>query len=47
MKRVILWVDVKDDSVEQVRERLRGFFAKLGVTYKAVDTCEIGTEDSK
>jgi hypothetical protein len=41
VKRIILWVDCKDDGVEQVRERLEDFLAQLELRYKIVDTCEL------
>lgn len=48
MKRIIVWIDSKDDSVEQVREKLEEFLAQIGLRYKIVEECElIEPEDGK
>jgi hypothetical protein len=48
LKRITVWIDSKNDSVEQVRERLKEFLAQTGLRYKIVETCElIEPEESK
>jgi hypothetical protein len=48
VKRITVWIDSKDDSIEQVREKLKGFSAQTGLRYKIVETCElIEPEESK
>jgi hypothetical protein len=41
VKRIIVWIDSRDDSVEQVLEKLKEFLAQTGLRYKIVDTCEL------
>jgi hypothetical protein len=41
VKRITVWIDSKDNSVEQVRERLKGFLAQNGLRYKIVETCAL------
>lgn len=41
MKRITVWIDSKNDSVEQLREKLKEFLAQNGLRYKILETCEI------
>jgi len=41
VRRMIFWIDIKSDSVEQVREKLKEFLARIGLRYKIVETCEL------
>ena len=48
MKRIIVWVDSKNDDVEQVRKRLKKFLNSMGVRHTIVEVCElIEPEDGK
>jgi len=48
MKRIIVWVDSKNDNIEQARERLKEFLSSVGLRYTIVETCElIEPEDGK
>ncbi len=47
MKRVTLWIDSKDETVEQVRKKLGDFLARMGLRYKIVDTSELIESESK
>ena len=47
MKRVTLWIDSKDQSVEQVLEILEGLLAELGLRYKIVDTSKLIESESE
>lgn len=41
MKRIIVWVDIKSDDVEQVRERIKKFLRSIGLRHTIVEVCEI------
>ena len=41
MKRITVWIDSKNESVEQVLEKLKEFLAQNGFRYKIVETCEL------
>jgi len=48
VKRITVWIDAKNDSVEQVREKLKEFLVQMGLRHMIVETCELrGAEDSK
>lgn len=41
MKRITVWIDSKNDTVEQVLEKLKGFLVQNGLRYKIVEICEL------
>jgi hypothetical protein len=41
MKRIIIWVDVKDKECEQILERLKESLNSLGVEYSIVDVHDL------
>jgi hypothetical protein len=46
VKRITVWIDSRDESVEQVREELKKYLAKAGLTYKILENSElIGSEN--
>lgn len=47
MKRIVVWIDSKDDDVKRVRRRLEKLLSSLGLWYNIVDVCELVLEDSK
>ena len=47
MKRVTLWIDSKDESVEQVCEKLEDFLARMGLRYKIVDISKLIESESE
>lgn len=48
LKRIIVWVDSKDEDAEQVCKRLEKLLSSMGRGYKIVDVCELKwTEDDK
>lgn len=48
MKRIIVWVDSKDEDTEQVCKRLEKLLSSVARGYKIVDVCELKwVEDDK
>jgi len=48
MKRIMICVDSKSDSVEGIRDKLKEVFSELGLPYRIVEICElIEQEESK
>jgi len=47
LKRIIVWIDSKDNDVERVRRRLEKLLSSMGLSYNIVDVCELMFEDSK
>jgi len=41
VKRITVWIDSKNSSVEQACEKLREFLAQMGLRYKIVEMCEL------
>lgn len=41
MKRITVWIDTKNESVEQIREKLKKFLAEMRLRYKIVEICEL------
>lgn len=48
LKRITVWIDSKDENIEQVCKRLEKFLSSVGFLYKIVDVCELKlSEDGK
>ncbi len=48
MKRITVWIDTKNDSVEEVREKLKEFLVQMGLRHRIVEPCElIEPDDNK
>jgi len=41
VKRITVWIDSKNDGVEQIHKRLKELLAQNGIRYKIVETCEL------
>jgi hypothetical protein len=41
MKRIIVWIDSKDEAVEQVREKLKDYLSAQGLQYKILESSEL------
>lgn len=41
MKRVIVWMDTKDEEAERVCRKLQRFLKSIGITHRIVDTSEL------
>jgi hypothetical protein len=47
VKRIIVWIDSKDDVVEQVGKSLKNLLSSLELKYKIVDIGEIVEKESE
>jgi hypothetical protein len=47
VKRIIVWIDSKDDVVEQVGKSLKTLLSSLELKYKIVDIGEIVEKESE
>jgi predicted DNA-binding transcriptional regulator len=47
MKRILIWVDVKNEELEQVLKKLKESLNSIGVKYNIVDVYELIVEDTK
>jgi len=45
MKRVTIWVDCKDEKVEDIRREIESFLKSQGFEYMMVDVCELVSAD--
>jgi hypothetical protein len=41
MRRIVVWVDSKDDSVDHVKKGLKKYFGQNELTFSIVDTTEL------
>jgi hypothetical protein len=41
VKRITLWIDSKNDTVEKTLEKLKEFLAVNGIRHKIVEICEL------
>jgi hypothetical protein len=47
MKRIVIWIDVKNEETEQVLKKLKESLGFLGIKYSIVETCELMSGDTK
>jgi len=49
MKRIVVWIDSKDEDVERVCRKLERFLKSIGISHKILDPCELAyvSSDSK
>lgn len=41
LKRITVWIDSKNDTVEKALEKLKEFLVLNGLKYKIVEICEL------
>jgi len=41
VKRITVWIDSKNDTVEQVLEKIKEFLVQNRLRYKIVEICEL------
>jgi 2'-5' RNA ligase len=47
MKRIVIWIDVKNEEVEQLLKKLKESLTPSGIKYSIVEVCELMTGDTK
>jgi hypothetical protein len=47
MKRIVIWVDVKNEELEQVLKKLKESLSSKGIKYSMVEVCELMPGDTK
>ena len=47
MKRIVIWVDVKNEETEQVLKKLKKSLSSVGIKYSIVEMCELMPRDTK
>jgi len=45
MKRVTIWVDCKDEKVEDIRREIESFLKSQGLVHMIVDVCQLVSVD--
>ena len=46
MKRIIVWIDSKDEDVERTCRKLQKFLNSIGISHKILDPCELACATS-
>jgi hypothetical protein len=47
MKRILIWVDVKNEEFGQVLKKLKESLNSIGIKYSIVEVCELMPGDTK
>jgi hypothetical protein len=46
MKRIVVWIDSKDEDVERVCRKLEKFLKSIDLSHKILDPCELACVSS-
>jgi hypothetical protein len=47
MKRIIIWLDSKNEKVDKTLENLKKLLSSTGLDYTIVDVCEISEQGDR